>query len=74
MNESHARSIAKAISYRVVSSLLITVVAWLFIRRVGTAAAIGAGDAALKIVLFYFHERLWTRIRFGRTRHPDYQI
>jgi uncharacterized membrane protein len=72
--ESHARSIAKAVSYRVMSSLLIMAFAWLFTRQVGTALAIGAGDASLKICLFYLHERIWTRITFGRARPPDYQI
>ena len=72
--ESHTRSIAKAVSYRIISSVLITVFAWLFTRRVGTALAIGLGDAVIKIGLFYVHERLWTRIPFGRARPPDYEI
>jgi uncharacterized membrane protein len=72
--DSHARSIAKAVSYRVISSLLITVFAWVFTRQIRTAVAIGVGDAILKITLFYVHERLWTRIPFGRAPPPDYQI
>ncbi len=72
--ESPARSFVKAVSYRLVSIVVMTLVAWLVTRRLAVAAAIGLGDAALKIGLFYAHERLWTRVRYGRETPPDFEI
>jgi len=31
-------------------------------------------DTAVKIGAFYFHERLWNHLRFGRAEPPEYQI
>ena len=72
--ESHRRSLVKAMSYRVASILLMTLVAWLITRELKLAAVIGVGDAVIKIGLFYVHERLWARVRFGRVPPPDYEI
>lgn len=72
--ESHARSIVKAISWRVLA-LVITVCVALFITgKVGFAAAIGLSDSCIKLVIYYLHERVWNRVRFGQVRPPEYQI
>lgn len=72
--DTRARSLVKALSYRAVSLLLMTLVAWAITRRLDVAAAIGVGDALLKLGLFYAHERVWTRVRYGRVSPPDYEI
>jgi len=66
--------LAKAVSYRALSIVLMTLVAWLVTRELRLAAAIGLGDAFIKVGLFYVHERLWARIRFGQAPPPDYEI
>jgi len=42
--------------------------------RVDIAVKIGLFDTLLKIGVFYFHERLWNRIHYGKANPPDYQI
>jgi len=64
--ETHARTIAKAVSWRVVAFFLTVATAWVLTRRVDVAASIGLMDSVLKIFAFYFHERAWLRIRYGK--------
>ena len=74
MLESHYRSIAKAVSYRVLGTVVTFLVALLITRQLETAIGIGFADTLMKTGLFYVHERLWNRTHFGKTKAPDYQI
>jgi uncharacterized membrane protein len=70
-SESSLRSLFKAVTWRVWGSLDTTVLAFLFTRNLKLSAAIGGTEILTKIVLYYLHERLWTRISFGRTGPLD---
>ncbi len=72
--ESHFRSIVKAISYRIVGSLITFLIAWILTRQFELSAQIGILDTTLKIAAFYGHERFWNFIPFGKRKSPDYQI
>ncbi len=72
--ESHARSLLKALTWRVGGLVVTVLVAWVLTRRATLAASIGAADTVVKLVAFYVHERLWLRIRFGQSRRPEYEI
>jgi uncharacterized membrane protein len=63
--DSHARSIAKAISYRVGGLIVTILVVWALSGKVELAAAAGFTDTFLKVGLYYFHERVWNRTNFG---------
>ena len=72
--DAHHRSIAKAISYRVLAAVITTTVAWSVTADFQFAATIGLTDAVLKFGLYYLHERAWNRVGFGRAKAPDYEI
>ena len=72
--DAHHRSIAKAISYRVIAALITTVVAWSVTTEIRFAATIGLVDAAIKFGVYYLHERAWNRVGFGRAKRPEYEI
>ena len=72
--ESHARSIAKAISYRVLGSLATALVFLLLTGNWKLSASAGVIDSVLKIGLYFLHERIWQRIRFGKQPPPEYEI
>ncbi len=72
--ETHARSIAKAVSYRIVGSAVTFGVAFVITHKVDLAVGIGVVDTVMKIGAFYFHERLWNRLQFGKPKPTDYQI
>ena len=72
--ESNTRSIAKAISYRVLGSLTTGFIVFVFSGNVMTSVGVGALDIIMKIALYYLHERLWNHISYGRQRPPEYEI
>lgn len=74
--ESHKRSIAKAVSWRLIAALITAFVVFLFTREVALSAGIGIADSAIKIFTYYSHERLWNKIGFGRRKEmrEDYMI
>jgi adenylylsulfate kinase len=74
--ESNARSIAKAVSYRVLGSTSTALIAFAVTHKPAASAGIGAADANIKIGLYFIHERLWNYLPFGREqpKAPEYEI
>lgn len=66
--ESHARSITKGITWRIVGTLDTLVISWFVLQETGTASNIAIWDTALKFVLYYGHERLWQNVPLGVVR------
>ena len=64
--DSHGRSIAKAVSWRICAFFLTSLIAWLLTGEIAFAASIGLLDSLVKIVLYYALERAWERLPFGR--------
>jgi uncharacterized membrane protein len=62
---SRARSIAKAISWRLLGSIDTFVVAYILTGRASLGAAISAVEVLTKLGLYYVHERGWAHIRWG---------
>lgn len=63
--ETHWRSMAKAVSYRIVGSTATSLVAWFVTGSLWTGLSIGLVDSLIKVVCFYFHERAWHRVKWG---------
>jgi uncharacterized membrane protein len=72
--ESKSRSIAKAVSYRVLGSTTTALVCYVLTRKVALSGELGILDMVLKIGLYFLHERLWNHIAFGRSKRPEYEI
>ena len=72
--ESHIRTITKTLSWRFVATLITFSVAWLVTGKLTFAVEIGVADTLIKLGAYYFHERLWIRVKFGRLRKPEYEI
>ena len=72
--ESHKRSIAKAVSYRVLGSLLTAAIALALSGQWDIALGIGLIDGVAKMGAYFLHERVWARIQWGMPRRPDYEI
>lgn len=69
-HEAHGRSLAKAISWRALGSIDTFLLSWLFTRNAIAAGAIASTEVITKIVLFYFHERAWSSIKWGVRQDP----
>jgi len=55
----------KAVTWRIFSSLLTVLLGWLILKNPLTGLKIGIVEIFTKIILFYFHERLWFRTDYG---------
>lgn len=62
---SHKRHILKAITYRVYSSCITSLIATVVTGNASVGLSIGTADFLIKIVTYYIHERLWYHIPFG---------
>ena len=63
--EAHSRSFAKAISWRTLGSIDTFVLSYLFTSDVKAAGAIAGTEVLTKMLLYYLHERAWSRINWG---------
>ena len=72
--ETNARSIAKAISYRVLGSTSTAAIVFLFSHKLSLSVGIGLIDSVVKIAMYFVHERVWNHISFGRPKPPEYEI
>ncbi len=64
--DSPTRSILKAISWRVIASATTFVISLAVLKKWEAATAIASVDVVAKLILYYFHERLWTNIYWGK--------
>jgi len=64
------KSIFKAITWRIIASATTFALAYMFFYSDPFAAekatGIALAEAAIKMVLYFFHERAWERLRWGR--------
>ncbi|PWL28775.1 MAG: hypothetical protein DCO96_08095 [Fluviicola sp. XM-24bin1] len=69
MDQSRKRHLAKTITWRIIASLTTFVLAFLFFKNdqnaVTKASGVAIAEAAIKMVLYYFHERAWYKSNFG---------
>jgi len=59
------RSLLKTISYRVLATITLLVISYLVTGRLELAGAIVSIDIIVKTALYYMHERVWGKIRYG---------
>lgn len=64
--ESHTRSIAKALTWRVLGTVATSLLVFIFTRKMALSLAVGAMEFLSKIGLFWLHERAWDKVRVGR--------
>ena len=67
MKDKHLRSLVKSLSYRICGTIVTAVIVFLFTRKWTLSLAVGAVDFVSKLATFYFHERVWSMIRWGST-------
>lgn len=69
-NENTIRSLVKAISWRTIATLTTIVLVFVFTRRIDIAVTVGGIEALAKILLYFWHERVWNTLKFGREPVP----
>ena len=64
--ENIKRSIVKTISWRVVGTLATVVISYMITGTLALAFSIGGIELVSKMVLYFFHERAWNNIKWGK--------
>lgn len=72
--ESKSRSIAKAISWRVFATTTTIIIVFVFFGRLDLAIAAGIFESASKILIYFVHERIWHKLKFGKKRIEPFAI
>lgn len=61
-DNSRKRHIAKAITWRIVGTIDTILLSWLISGNPFTGLKIGFAEVITKMILYYFHERVWFKI------------
>ena len=75
MFDTNIRSLVKALSWRLTGTIDTFIVSFIVTGELVVAGSIASIEVLTKICLFWFHERVWNKIKWGRstkpTAHPD---
>ena len=66
MQVTKSRSFVKALTWRTTGTLDTFLISLLITKKPFIAASIASVEVLTKIFLYYFHERIWNRISWGR--------
>ena len=64
--EKVKRSLAKTISWRVIGTIDTILISWLITGAITLALSIGTIELISKMILYFFHERAWNKIKWGK--------
>lgn len=66
--QSKKISLIKAVTWRTIGTIDTMLLGWFYSGNPLTGLKIGFTEVVTKIVLYYFHERLWARVPIGTVR------
>lgn len=69
--DSNAKSLLKAISWRIVGTIDTIVISYLITGELMMAVSIGSVEVVSKILLYYLHERVWENATKVKTNEPE---
>lgn len=65
--EKAYRSFIKAVTWRIIGSFSLVFVSYLFTGKFTISVALGLIDVIANLLLYFFHERIWESIAWGRS-------
>ena len=72
--ETNIRSIIKGISWRIVATSTTMGIVYVFFGNVELAIATGLLETVAKVGLYWGHEKVWQKIKFGKKRIEPFNI
>ena len=66
MSDTAVRSLAKAVSWRITGTIDTFLISWLITGQALIASGIALTEILTKVFLFWMHERVWNRIKWGQ--------
>ena len=67
-SDSHVRSLVKAISWRIIGTTETFLISWAITGKLQTAGGIAGLQAIVSTLLYWYHERVWLTIKWGKKR------
>jgi uncharacterized membrane protein len=67
MIETRKRSVAKSVVWRFICVVVSIAISFLLTARWDVAVAIGSVYNVITMILYYFHERIWNQVKWGRS-------
>ena len=64
--EKIQRSLVKSISWRVIGTVDTVLISWWLTGALTLALSIGGIELISKMILYFFHERAWNKIKWGK--------
>lgn len=68
--ETHARSIVKSIVWRIIGIVLLLIICFFITKDLKEMTIITILFHGIRMVMYYIHERIWLKIKWGRIKHP----
>jgi uncharacterized membrane protein len=65
MEGTRKRSVVKSIVWRIICIVVSVVVTFFLSGKWDIAVAVGTVYNVITMILYYFHERIWNRIKWG---------
>ena len=65
MEDTRKRSVVKSIVWRIICIVVSIVVTFFLSGKWDIAVAVGTVYNVITMILYYFHERIWNRIKWG---------
>ncbi|WP_299523432.1 DUF2061 domain-containing protein [uncultured Lutibacter sp.] len=65
-SDKATRSIVKAISWRILGTIDTIVISWFVTGEITVALSIGLIEVITKMILYFFHERIWNLVKWGK--------
>ena len=72
--ETKKRSVLKALSWRTWATITTAIIVFIFTGELGLAVTVGFLEVFAKMGLYFFHERLWQKISFGKKEVPSFVL
>ena len=72
--ETNFRSITKGITWRVVATSTTMAIVYLFFGNLELAVATGLLETVAKVALYWGHEKVWQKIKWGRKRIDPFNL
>ena len=72
--ETNQRSIVKGISWRIVATTTTIAIVYFFFDRLDLAIAAGLIETVLKVGLYWWHEKVWHKVHWGKTKIEPFNL
>jgi len=67
--DKRRRTILKSFSFRILATITTMVLVFVFTGDFTIALSIGVIEFIAKLLLYYFHERVWEKVIWGKIKH-----